>query len=76
MIKLIDNPDAETILRRVKQGKYAKGTVIEYHIGDYSDLIGLTWLGKSMYSLRDKVVLYQKRLSDDPRVYSYHGVVK
>ena len=76
MITLINNPDSETILRRIKQGKYAKGTTFEYHIGDYADGVNQLPLGKAMYGMKDKLVLCQRRLSDAPRSYSYQGVVK
>lgn len=61
----------EETLRKVKYGKYARGTAIEYHVGDYSDQVGATRLGKAVYGLRDVAHLVQVKLQDEPRKYSY-----
>lgn len=68
----------EETIRRVRNGKYDKGTVIEYHVGDYADQIGAKKIGRVMRDLFDagKVALAQKRIQDDPRQYCYWGIVR
>ena len=63
-------------LRKIRAGKYQRGTKFEYHVGAYPDLIGMTELGRSVYALRDVARLFQVKLADEPRVYSYQLVVK
>jgi len=67
----------EETLRRVKQGKYATGTVIQYHEGCAADDIGLQQIGRDMMALSNSghVALVQKRIQDEPRRYLYWGVV-
>lgn len=53
-----------------------RGAWIVYHTGDYSDEIGRTVTGKLAMSLQQqgRVVLVQRRINDDPRMYEYIAV--
>lgn len=79
MIDLTKHPDAARVLRNaVEPNINPAGTWILYHQGDYSDQVGLTAVGRAAYDLamHGKVALFQKIVSEEPRVYGYWAVVR
>lgn len=59
----------EETMRKVRQGKYPKGTVIEYRIGTTDWDMQQTKLYRDVYALRDVASLVQKKVGDG--LYSY-----
>lgn len=59
----------------LEPGINPRGTYIAYHEGEYSDLVGLTPIGKAAYkaSTDGRVILFQKRIQDEPRRYVYYA---
>lgn len=87
MISLLSHKEPARALKNAVMGidgipQNAKGTVIEYHQGDWSDLIGTKHIGKQARALFDmgRVDLVQSIVSHDPatgvRMFSYRAVVK
>ena len=81
MISLLNNNQASRALKNAVMGLYGipqnpKGTVIEYHQGDWADLIGTTAVGKQARALYDlgRVELVQSRIGGGR--FSYRAVVK
>jgi len=54
-----------------------RGTWIIYAQGDYSSNVHNTAVGRAAWALHEagRLMLCQKRLQDEPRVYAYVGVV-
>ena len=83
MINLLTHKEPARALKNAVMGidgiaQNPKGTVIEYHQGDWADLIGMKPVGKMAMELSNqgRVVLYQKIIAHEPvRVFSYRAEV-
>ena len=84
MISLLNHKEKGRALKNAVMGldgiaQNPRGTVIEYHQGDWADLIGTTAVGKQARALFDlgRVYMWQEIIVHEPmRVFSYRVVVK
>ena len=84
MISLLNHKEKARALKNAVMGldgipQNAKGTVIEYHQGDWADLIGTTAVGKQARALYDlgRVYMWQEIIAREPmRVFSYRAVIR
>lgn len=81
MITLYKKKDWERLFKHAVIGvdgirQNPRGTVIEYHQGDWADLIGNTKIGKQAWAYHELglIVLCQARIEGGK--FSYRGVVK
>lgn len=78
MIDLTNHPDPVRVLQNaVKPNANPRGTWIIYADGDYANNVHNTDVGRAAWALHEagRLLLCQKRLQDEPRVYAYCGVV-
>lgn len=70
--------DHETLFRRIRRGKIARGHRFIYHTGETTWDIQRNPVAREVYKLYQEglVHLFQEIVSDEPRVYNYIGVVK
>lgn len=80
MISIVKNKEKSRAFKNAVMGidgirQNPRGTVIEYHQGDWVDLIGNTKIGKQAWAYHELglIVLCQKRI--DGGKFSYRGVV-
>ncbi len=77
-VDLTKSKDAARVLQNAcKPGANPRGTWLIYAEGDYADAVHNTPAGRAAWTLHEqgKVVLCQKRISDEPRRYVYVAVV-
>lgn len=78
MINLTKHPEAARVLQNAcKPNANPRGTWIQYAEGDYSSAVHNTVVGRAAWTLHEAglLLLCQKRLQDEPRIYAYVGVV-
>ena len=78
-VDLTKSKDPARVLNNAcKPGANPRGTWIIYAQGDYSDSVHNTPVGRAAWALYEqgKVVLCQKRISDEPRRYVYCAVTR
>ena len=78
IVNLTKSKDPARVLQNAcKPGTNPRGTWLIYHEGDYADSVHNTPVGRAAWTLHEqgKVVLCQKRISDEPRRYVYVAVV-
>ena len=84
MISLLTHKEKARALKNAVMGldgiaQNPRGTVIEYHQGDWADLIGTTAVGKQARVFFDmgRVDLVQSIIAREPmRVFSYRAVIR
>lgn len=78
-MNLTENPKASDLLHRAAtRTDRQKGLMIAYAEGDFSSNINQSHVGKVAYELAQSghVRLFQKKLTDEPRLYQYIAVIK
>lgn len=70
-LRLKNQDELETFVRKIKKGGYNKGVSIAYHEGNYGDGVGNTILGKLMWMLHERglVDLVQKKIGFERFIY-------
>lgn len=78
-MNLTDNPKAADLLHRAAtRTDRQKGLIIAYAEGDFSSNVNQSRVGKVAYELAQSghVRLFQKKLTDEPRVYQYLACIR
>lgn len=78
-VDLTKSKDPARVLQNAcKPGANPRGTWIIYAQGDYASNVHNTAVGRAAWTLHEqgKVVLCQKRISDEPRRYVYCAVTR
>lgn len=79
MIDLTNHKDPVRVLQNALEPNInPTGTFIIYHEGSHVDSVHNTPVGRTAWALYEqgKVLLCQKRISDEPRRYLYMAVVR
>lgn len=79
VVDLTRTKDADRVMRLAcDHSNNPSGTYLLYHVGDYSDNINTTPLGRAAWAMyeKDKVHLVQKLIEVEPRRYHYLAVVR